>query len=165
MPGNVVLIGFMGAGKTAVGAALAEALGFSLHDTDAMVEKKAKKAIEEIFEKNGEDRFRDLEHAAVEQACAGSGRVIACGGGAILQLRNHELLKEAGAIVYLRAAPETLRARLRNPKGRPLLKARGALDRLLAERAPAYEAAADVVVDVDKGDPTEVAERIIEALL
>ncbi|MFN2613368.1 MAG: shikimate kinase [Actinomycetota bacterium] len=164
MPGNIVLIGFMGAGKSATGVALADALGFKLYDTDEMVERKAKMSIEDIFEQKGEARFRTLEHAAVKTACNGSSRVIACGGGSILQLRNHTILKEAGVVVYLRASEGSLRARLRTAEGRPLLKARGALSRLLAERAPGYEAAADVVVDTDDGDPKEIAERIIEAL-
>lgn len=160
-----MLIGFMGSGKTVAGRALAEVLGFRFYDTDEMVEKKAGKTIQQIFDKQGEEKFRTLEHAAVKQACRGESRVIACGGGAIVQLRNYDILKQAGAVVYLRALPETLRARLRNPKGRPLLKAKGALDRLLAERGPAYEAAADVVVDVDKGTPEEVADRIVGALV
>jgi shikimate kinase len=165
MPGNIVVIGFMGAGKSVVGKALARRLGFRFQDTDEMVERKTKRSIEEIFETDGEARFRELEHSAIKQACRGSSRVIACGGGAILQLRNHELLKDAGPVVYLRATNETLRARLRNPDGRPLLKASGSFERLLAERAPGYEAAADVVVDVDSGTPEDVAGRIVEALM
>lgn len=155
----------MGAGKTTVGRALATHLGMRFVDTDDIVERRAGRTIEEIFSDAGETKFRSFEHTAIKQAVRTGGRVIACGGGAILQLRNHELLRSAGPIVYLRAELDTLRARLRTPKGRPLLRARGALERLHAERSPAYEAAADVVVDVDGATPDEVAAAIIEALL
>jgi shikimate dehydrogenase len=163
--GSIVLIGFMGSGKTTIGRALADLLGFRFVDTDDIVESRAGRTIRQIFDQDGEAKFRAREHTAVKQAVRVGERVIACGGGAILQLRNHRLLKEAGPVVYLRADLETLRVRLRGSKTRPLLRARGALERLLAERAPAYEAAADVVVDVDRGTPEEIAERIAEALL
>jgi len=138
-----VLIGFMGAGKSAVGRALAERLGFRLYDTDAMVEG-----------------FRAREHDAVLQACAGSGRVIACGGGAVLEIRNYGILKGAGSVVYLRAPADVLRDRVGIALDRPLLREPGAFDRLLGERQPAYEAAADIIVDTDERTSDDVAADI-----
>src|SRR5215510_3732526 len=102
-PRNVVLIGFMGSGKSAVGRALAERIGYRLFDTDAMVEQHAGRTIAEIWDVEGEDGFRSREHEAVLHACAGTGRVIACGGGAVLNIRNYGVLKGAGTVVYLRA--------------------------------------------------------------
>jgi shikimate kinase len=83
----------------------------------------------------------------------------------VLHLRNYELLRRVGPIVYLRAPAEVLRARVGRGAGRPLLRKPGAFDRLLAQRSAAYEAAADVIVDVDGDSPDEVADRIVKALL
>jgi shikimate kinase len=157
---NVVLIGFMGTGKSAVGRALAERLGFRLFDTDDMVEREAGRSIAEIWADEGEQGFREMEYDAVLRACAGTGRVIACGGGAVLQIRNYGILKGAGMVVYLRAPADVLRARAGSSGSRPLLAERGAFDRLLAERVPAYESAADMIVDTDDGTPDEIAAAI-----
>jgi shikimate dehydrogenase len=98
----------------------------------------------------------------VAAAVSRGGRVIACGGGTILVLRNYRALRDAGDIVYLRSSPATLRSRLSAPTGRPLLHDPAAFDRLLAERMPAYEAAADVVVDTDGRAPAEIAAEILD---
>jgi shikimate kinase len=161
-PRNVVLIGFMGSGKSVVGRALAEQLGFRLFDTDAMVEESAGRSIAEIWDADGEEAFRAREHDAVLHACAGTGRVIACGGGAVLNIRNYGVLKGAGTVVYLRAPADVLRARLADETTRPLLREHSAFDRLLAERTPAYESAADLIVDADLGTPDEIARAIAE---
>jgi len=157
-----VLICFMGAGKSAVGRALAEQLGFQLYDTDAMVETSAGRAIAQVWDDEGEEGFRAREHDAVLQACAGTGRVIACGGGAVLEIRNYGILKGAGTVVYLRAPADVLRARVGIALDRPLLREPGAFDRLLAERQPAYESAADLIVDTGERLPAEIAAEIAE---
>lgn len=167
MPPVIVLIGFMGAGKSAVGAALAERLGFDLVDTDALVAEDAGMDVPAIFAAEGENGFRRREAEAVAKACAGSERVIACGGGAILALRNYEALREAGSIVYLRTSADELVRRLGDGAGRPLLgggKVSEVVPRLLAERGPAYDAAADLVVDTDGRAPADVAEEIVRRL-
>jgi shikimate kinase len=163
-PRNVVLIGFMGAGKSAVGRALADLLGYKLYDTDAMVEQESGSSIPELWAAEGEEGFRKHEHAAVLHACAGNGRVIACGGGAVLQIRNYGILKGAGTVVYLRAPARVLRERVAAGASRPLLAEPGSFDRLLAERMPAYESAADLIVDTDVGDADQTAARIVEIL-
>ncbi len=161
---SIVLVGFMGAGKSVVGEALAALTGLRLVDTDRLVEASAGASIPEIFDHEGERAFRAREAAAVAQAVAEPDRVIACGGGAVLQPHNYEALRSAGPIVYLRAPAGTLRARLEGTSSRPLLAEPGALERLLAERAPAYEAAADVVVDTAGRNPEDVASEIVERL-
>ena len=157
-----MLIGFMGSGKSVVGHALAEQLGYRLYDTDAMVEESAGRSIAEIWDDEGEPGFRTREHDAVLHACAGSGRVIACGGGAVLNIRNYGVLKGAGTVVYLRAPADVLRDRLADGMTRPLLREDGAFDRLLADRTPAYESAADLIVDADTGSASEIAAVIAE---
>jgi shikimate kinase len=161
---NVVLIGFMGAGKSVVGQALARAMRYTLWDTDAIVERDAGRTIAEIWEADGEEAFRDLEHEAVISAAKGDRRVIACGGGAILQLRNYDVLKRSGTVVYLRAPAATLRERVKAGAGRPLLKDPRAFDELLAQRLPAYESAADVVIDTFGRPPEDIASEISERL-
>ena len=165
-PRNVVLIGFSGSGKSAVAAVLAGRLGYVAVDTDAIVERDAGRTVASIFERDGEAAFRDREAAAVLDAVAGERRVIACGGGAILQLRNVASLQSAGTIVYLRTSPATILARLGAASDRPLLKRDPETDVpvLLAARAPAYESAADVIVDTDGRTPDEIADHI-ESLL
>jgi shikimate kinase len=161
---NLVLIGFMGAGKTAVGEAIAAKLGWSLQDTDRMVEAASGTTITEIWAAEGEEGFRTREHDAVLHACAGQHRVIACGGGAILRLRNFGILKSAGTVVYLRGSREVLKERVTRTGGRPLLEEPGAFERLLVQRAPAYESAADLIVDVDGRTPEQIADDIIARL-
>src|SRR5690242_348080 len=107
-PRSVVLIGFMASGKTAVGRALADQLGFEFCDTDELVTSAAGRTVEEIFADEGEDGFRSRERDAVVRAAARPGRVIACGGGAILSVRNYGVLKGAGPICYLRTTAEEL---------------------------------------------------------
>jgi shikimate kinase len=159
-PRNVVLIGSMGAGKTTVGHALADRLGYLAIDTDVLVEEEAGRRVTQIWEAEGEHGFRHREHDAVVRACAGAKRVIACGGGAILQLTNYGLLKGAGAVVYLRAPGDVLWERVHAEGGRPLARDRDAFMHLLTERVPAYESAADLIVDVDGREPDDVAAEI-----
>lgn len=165
-PRSIVLIGFMAAGKTAVGKALADRFGFDFMDTDALVEESARSTVPKIFEALGEEGFRSLEREAVIRAAAREGRVIACGGGAILSVRNYGVLKGAGPIVYLRTSVDELIARLGAGEGRPLLRGdpAEAVPRLLSERAPAYETAAELIVDTDGRTPADVANEIAERL-
>ena len=162
MPGrSIVLIGFMGAGKTEVGKAIAAVSGLELVDTDALIEQEAGRSIVDLFAEEGEPAVRARERRAVARAVDPPGRVISCGGGTILGLRNYETLRDAGEIVYLRASPQTLRSRISDVSSRPMLQDPSVFDRLLAERTPAYEAAADVIVDTDGRTPHEIAEEIL----
>ncbi len=163
---SVVLYGFMGAGKTSVGEELSRRLGWPFLDTDRMVEEQAEKPISRIFDEEGEVHFRHLERQAVDRACRVRPAVVACGGGTVLDPHNAALLKSCGHMVWLRAGLEPLLSRATSAE-RPLLrgdpKARAAA--LLEERTPSYQALADVVVDTDRLNVEQVADRVLWALL
>jgi shikimate kinase len=158
----------MGAGKSAVGRALAAQLGVPFVDSDAEVERAAGRPVAAIFQHEGEARFRARERAAIA-AWAGRAAVVALGGGAIAQPGAEQRLAASGTVVYLKATPETLLARVGAALTRPLLRdldAAGRLAeirRLLEERAAAYESA-EIVVQTDERDVEAVAAAVAEAL-
>ncbi len=166
--GPIWLLGMMGAGKSSVGRALARELGLPFFDTDAEIECRAGCAVSEIFAREGEPRFRELEREAVARL-AGARAVVALGGGAPAEAAVAELLRATGVRVYLRASPAQLLERLGDAAGRPLLAGRDAagrlarLEQLAALREAAY-AAADEVIDTDGLDPEQVAARVARAV-
>jgi shikimate kinase len=158
----------MGAGKSSVGRALAARLGREFVDTDAEIEKTAGASVREIFEREGEAGFRARERAAID-ALAGRPVVVALGGGAIAQPVAAERLAASGTVVWLRARPETLAARVGDADARPLLRGLGPDARIarIAELAAAREAShrtARIAVDTDELDPERVAAAIAERL-
>ena len=163
---TIVLMGFMGTGKSEVGRRLAQRLGRAFVDTDQLVEERAGKRVAEIFADDGEPAFRALERAAVADAAARSGVVVAVGGGAVLDPENVRLLRDAGVLVYLTARPQVILRRVGDTKHRPLLRddPKGTIDRLLAERGPVYAAAADVTVDTSEHTADGVVKEIQGAL-
>ena len=108
MKSNIVLIGFMGTGKTAVGQVLATRLHRKLIEVDAIIEKMAGKSIPDIFRDDGEIYFRELEIKAIKKAAAGEKQVIACGGGVVLNTINIDRLRTTGVIINLIASPEII---------------------------------------------------------
>ncbi len=162
---NLVLIGFMGSGKSEVGRKLAEALSRELVDTDAMVEARAGASISAVFERQGESVFRALEREAVSEAAAGEGRVISCGGGAVLDSRNVDALRASGVLFYLEMGEEDAERRTAGGDSRPLLNVgdrAGEIRRLLDERRPLYEAAAHHTINVGGKTLEEVVQEILE---
>lgn len=169
-PSRIVLCGFSGTGKTVVAPLVAERLGWRLVDTDALVTEAAGKAISDVFEVDGERRFRELEADAVREARAHDKAVISVGGGAVIRPDNRRLLAEGGFVVCLEARPETVLARLREgangePLDRPLLAGADPLARireLKAVRQPLY-ALADCTVHTDGLSPDAVAAEVLRA--
>ena len=162
---KAVIIGPPGSGKTTIGTALAEHLGVSLRDTDTDVEGAAGKPIGEIFIDDGEERFRELERAAVAAALAEHDGVVALGGGAVLARETQELL--AGhTVVYLRVGLSEAIKRVGLASARPLLvlNPRSQMRKLLEERLPIYERLGAVHVETDGRDPAEVVEEIAKAM-
>jgi shikimate kinase len=166
--GTVWLVGMMGAGKSTVGPALARRLARPFVDTDVEIEREQGCSVAEIFAREGEAAFRALERAAVTR-WLGRPAVVALGGGAIARPELRAAVERAGTLVWLRARPETLLARLGEAGSRPLLAGLSAAARLarlrelLAAREPAY-ASAGLVVDTDDVEVDEVVERIARAL-
>lgn len=163
---HLVLIGLMGAGKSTVGEQCAAALERPFVDTDRLVELHAGATVADIFAAQGEPAFRALERTAVADVCASPDPlVIACGGGVALDPDNRRALRDCGVVVWLRADPQELGRRVGSGDGRPLLAGgspAATLERLAELRAPAYEAAAHVVVDTDGLTVAATTERVLE---
>ena len=168
MKTNIALIGFMGAGKTAVGEALAQRLNRPLIEVDAVIEQMSGKSIPAIFHDDGEIRFRELEIEAVKKAAAGEKQVIACGGGVVLNTINIARLKKNGVVINLTASPGIILKRTSGDKnGRPLLavpQPAAQITELLKFRKPFYDRAADFAVSTSKLAIDAVAEKIIDRL-
>lgn len=165
---TVVLVGMMGAGKTAVGTQLAKNLGVSFRDSDDEIVKAANMSIPEIFARDGEAFFRQKEAQVLARLLAGPPGVLSTGGGAYMAEHNREVITRFGVAVWLRADLELLWQRVRYKSNRPLLQTPsplGTLRNLLEMRSPVY-AKADVIVDSLPGLSIEaMAERVVEQLL
>lgn len=166
---NVVLIGFSGCGKSSVGRALAGQLGWEFVDTDAEVERTAGRRIHEIFAEEGEATFRMLERSAVESALRGEHRVVAVGGGAVVDPTNRQAIREGNLVVLLDANVDIIQARLERAMGeepRPML-AKGGAERiasLKAARDPVYRETAHVTIATDDATVEEVTLLVAEAV-
>ena len=160
---NLILCGMMGSGKTTVSLALSKLLGWERLDTDERIASRYGN-ITDIFEKQGEGYFRELETQICAELSQKDRLVISTGGGLVLRKENVELLKKNGVLVYLRAGIPTLIERLSTDKDRPLLKGEDLKKRLtflLKERAPIYEEVSAFWVDVDDKTPEEIANEIV----
>lgn len=164
---NIALTGLSGAGKTSVGARLAEITGKAFIDTDAEIERESGMPVSRIFEVSGEAAFRRMEIAAVKKAASANGAVIATGGGCVLFEENVDALSESCVIVYLKRSVEKIAQSLENDATRPLLKQANkqkALEALLAKREPLYAGCADFVCDATDCGVNEAALKITDLL-
>lgn len=161
---NLVLLGFMGTGKTTVGALLAERLKMAFVDMDAVLERRAGKSITRIFAEEGEAHFRAMERALVRELARGERQVIAAGGGVVLDPGNLAALRESSVLICLKASPEKILQRVGAQTHRPLLeqgeKAKRILE-LLETRRPLYDAI-EHSIDTTHLTPSEVAEQAAE---
>jgi len=166
---NVILIGFMGTGKTSTGKMLAQRLGCAFIDMDVKIEEEAGMTIPEIFARLGEDHFRHLEHELALRLSTRRNAVISTGGGTVKNPANVEALKKSGIMVCLKADVETVLERTQNRGTRPVLDKedkgdrRQAVEKLLAQRAEFYQQA-DFFVDTSDLSPLQVVEIIIKTL-
>lgn len=162
---NLILIGFMGSGKTSVGVRLSFVMKRAIEDTDKMIEKREGKTISTIFAEEGEAAFREKETALLKELSGTlQHKILSVGGGTPLREENRNLLKQTGTVVYLRIQPQTVYERLKDDDTRPLLQCEDPLERitnLLNQRKDIYEAAADIVVDVDGLEMEEVISKIL----
>lgn len=165
---NIILIGFMGSGKTSVGRHLSKHLNYDFKDTDEMIVSQENTPIQDIFSLHGEAYFRDLETkllVSVKDSLALT--VLSTGGGMPVRNENRNILKNMGQVVYLRASAATITDRLSGDKSRPLLKEGNInekVERLLNERKTFYEEAADIIIDTDRKPVEEIAKEIIKRL-
>ncbi len=168
MAHHVVLVGMMGAGKSAVGRRVAARLVRPFSDSDTVVEDRTGRTVGEIWRHDGEEAFRTLEAEALRGALADpTPSVIAAAGGTVLDPRNRSALADSDAVViWLRADPATLLGRVRHGDHRPLLDddAEGTLRRLSDERLALYDEVAHAVIDVDDLDLDEVARQVLAAV-
>lgn len=149
---NIVLIGFMGCGKTSIGKRIAANFEIDFIDTDVEISEYCGKSINRIFEDDGEAYFRKLERNICKYLATVSGKVIATGGGIIKDFSNIENLKINGSVVYLKSHPDKIYRNIKTDNSRPLLNTCGnkfeLIKTMLEERKPFYEAYADLVTDV-----------------
>jgi len=160
---NVYLVGMPGSGKSSVGRALAPLLSLPFVDLDLEIEQQAGRTVAEIFEGSGEGAFRLAESRALASVAAGGPSVVACGGGIVLDPANRALLSSSGVVVYLEAPVETLRGRVGDGRGRPLLRDDGDLEALLLDREPIYRSVAEHTIDAGR-EPAAVAADVAGAI-
>ena len=163
---NIILIGFMGTGKTAVGKRLATVLQKEFYDTDLEVEKVTGMTISQLFHKYGEVRFRSEEDLALRRLLQKNNCVLATGGGIVLKPNNIAFLKEKGIIICLTARPEIIFERVKKRNNRPLLnrkKRYETITQLMNEREALYKCA-DFYLDTSDLDFSEITEKIIDFL-
>lgn len=165
---HVILIGFMGSGKSTVGFRLSYRLRKCLIDTDKLIEHREKKKISEMFAENGEAYFRQKETECLNSMFRErASRILSLGGGTPIRKENQEIIKKLGTVIYLEASPETIYERVKNDTKRPLLQCenpRKKIADLLQERHTAYESVADITVKVDGKTIKEVVQEIVEVL-
>ncbi len=164
---NIILIGFMGSGKTSVGRALAKGMEYHFLDTDVLIEQEEQQTIPTIFENKGEAYFRNRETQLLYDLLMSlEATVVSTGGGIPLREQNRDLLRKLGFVVFLKASDDTIIRRLRDDTSRPLLVGE-ALEhkvvQLQREREPVYTAAAHSILKVDELSPIQLAHKIIEA--
>lgn len=164
---NVILIGMMGSGKTTVGRLLAEQTGREFIDLDALIESRAGKRIVDIFAEEGEEGFRDLETATLQDVAGATHAVIATGGGLVIRPENRRILQNLGLVVWLDAPPEALLKRIGDDESRPMLHGQNPMkriERLVSERRGFYADASNIHLDTTELTPEEIATRVGQEL-
>ncbi|MBX9742703.1 MAG: shikimate kinase [Chthoniobacterales bacterium] len=166
-PKNIILIGFMGSGKTSIGKRLASALNYTYFDTDQLIVERTKMSISELMELQGEAAFRKLEAEVLENFLEKKNCVLSTGGGIVLHPKNQELLQQLGTVIWLHAAPEILFERATRNPHRPLLQVenpRRTFYQLLTARLLLYEGLSHFKIDTTKLSYHQTIEAVIKAL-
>jgi len=160
----VYLVGMPGSGKSSVGPELAERLSVPFVELDEEIQRGTGSTVREIFEREGETRFRELEAAALSEVSSRDPSVVSCGGGVVLEPANRITLRATGEVVFLSVPLDVLRSRIRPAHDRPLIREEGDLERLFLEREPLYREFAAHEVDAS-GSAADVAAAIERELL
>ncbi len=163
---NIYLIGFMGAGKSTIAKLLQKELHRELVEMDERIVKEQGMPITEIFEKYGEDYFRDIESRLVQTIGEEGNTIVSCGGGVVVRPENIIEMKKSGKIIFLTATPETIFERVRYSKDRPILNGNMNVEYiagLMEKRRALYEAAADITITTDNKSKEELCDEIIRS--
>lgn len=162
---NIVLIGFMGTGKSTIAKELARTCQMNIVEMDEEIVRREGRSIADIFAEDGEEYFRDLETALLRELQTKENQVISCGGGAVLREENIEAMKENGCVVLLTALPQTIYERVKNNTDRPILKGnmnQEYIASLMEKRRERYETAADVTVATDGKTAPQICAEILQ---
>ena len=165
---NIVLIGFMGAGKTTISDYLSTLFAMDIVEMDQIIAKREGMTISDIFEVYGEQYFRDLETNLLIEMQAKTNVVISCGGGTPMRECNVVEMKKNGKVILLTAKPETIYERVKDSHDRPLIEGNKNVPyiaELMEKRREKYEAAADIIIETDKKSELEICEELIRRLL
>ncbi len=165
MKTNIALIGFMGSGKSETAKQIAKIAGMRVIETDAQIEKKAGKTINDIFAQDGEPEFRSIERQVISESAKAKNAIISCGGGAVLDPRNVKALAKTCVLVWLWATPEECMRRISGDKSRPLLNVKDRVSiakKIVESRLGLYAKSADLIVATEGQDIKEIAKLIIE---
>ncbi len=164
---NIVLIGFMGTGKSTISAYLSEQFGMEAIDMDQVISEREGMPISRIFEIHGEEYFRNAETNLLKELQTKNNVVISCGGGTPLREENVVEMKKNGKVVLLTAKPETIFNRVKDNHDRPLIennKSVEFIEELMLKRKDKYIAAADVIIETDNKDKQQICHELIDAL-
>lgn len=165
---NIVLIGFMGAGKSTISDYLRTAFAMEVVEMDQIISERQGMSISDIFETYGEEYFRDLETSLLIEMQSRTNVVISCGGGVPMRERNVVEMKKNGKVVLLTARPDTILERVRDNHDRPLLEGNKNVEfiaGLMEKRRRKYEAAADVIIETDGKNELEICEELVQRIL
>lgn len=163
----ISLIGLPGSGKSSVGRQLARRLQLPFFDSDHVIEQQLGCSIREYFEREGEERFRDVEESVIDELTQGGSGVLSTGGGVILRQANRRRLRQHGQVVYLNSSPDELFRRLRHDVNRPLLQVADPLNRLRdmhTLRDPLYRETAHFVIDTGRPSVATLVGMIVKQL-
>lgn len=164
---SIIFVGLPGSGKTTIGRQLARRLGLPFVDSDHVIEHRLGCSIREFFAREGEENFRDVEQAVLDDLTLNHAGVIATGGGSVLREANRRHMHERGRVVYLRSAPEDVYRRVRHDTARPLLQVDDPMGRLRAlsdVRDPLYREAAHFVIETGRPSVAMLVNRIMMQL-
>ena len=164
---NIVLIGFMGTGKSTIARELAKTRQMNIVEMDEEIVRRRGKSIADIFEEEGEEYCRDLETALLKELQTKENQVISCGGGAVLREENVRVMKKNGCVVLLTALPQTIYERVKNNTDRPILQGNMNVEyiaSLMEKRREKYEKTADIVIATDGKNVSQICEEMLQKL-
>lgn len=167
MKKNILLIGFMGTGKSTVSRGLRKSTGMPEIDMDKYIVDKENMSIADMFEKHGEEYFRKIETECLKEILENDGVIVSCGGGVVVKEENVTYMKDKGKIVLLTATPETVYERVKNSTDRPILNGNMNVEyiaELMEKRKERYLAVADIIIKTDGRKIEDIVEEIISKI-